>query len=120
LVSNYDSLYDGNIIQDNSSEGLFYEISFGAAVMRNNKLLRNGYARPAGISGGYTANLESSTSQRVEAYRNTIEVSAQGGNAMTIIAANRGYDSQTPHAHYISSATTFITTQSFGMAAGIL
>jgi hypothetical protein len=58
-------------------------------------------------SGGYSANLESSSSTGVEAYCNTIEVSAQGGNGMTIIADKRGDDLQAPNTYYISSGNYF-------------
>jgi hypothetical protein len=106
-ISTHDALFDNNTIADNPTEGLFHETSFGTTVMRNNKLLRNGYTHPASVSGGYASNLESSTSQGVEAYCNTIEVSAQGGNAMTIIASNRGNDVNPPYARYISSGNHF-------------
>jgi hypothetical protein len=106
-ISNYDGLYDNNTIADNDDSGAFHEISYGATVMRNNKLLRNAYNVPANGSGGFRTNLFSSTSQGVEAYCNTIEVSATGGNAMVILASDRGSDASPPSTKYISSGNYF-------------
>jgi hypothetical protein len=44
---------------------------------------------PSGTSWLYAANLLSSTSQGLEAYCNTVEVSAQGGNGMDILVQPR-------------------------------
>jgi len=104
---NYDSLYDNNTIVDNSDSGAFHEISYGGTVMRNNKLSNNGYNEPPVSSGGYHTNLFSSTSQGVEAYCNTIEVSATGGNAMVMLAADRGSDTFPPYQKFISSGNYF-------------
>jgi hypothetical protein len=82
------TLYDNNISADNTEQGIFYEISFGALV-RNNKLLRNGYIHPNNSFWLYGANLLSSSSQNVEAYCNDAEVSALGGNGLNIIAQVR-------------------------------
>ncbi|MBV9760536.1 MAG: right-handed parallel beta-helix repeat-containing protein [Acidobacteriaceae bacterium] len=90
-TDNIDLLVDGNTITDNTDEGAFVEISYSGTV-RNNKLFRNGF--PDAEHWLYGANLLSSTSRNVEAYCNTIEVSAQGGNGMDIIAQPRkGYTS---------------------------
>jgi hypothetical protein len=94
------ALVDGNTITDNTEQGAFHEISF-AATYRNNKLLRNGYIYPNGTDWLYAANLLSSNSQNVEAYCNTVEVSAQGGNGIDIIAQDRpGYVSNNNHFHH--------------------
>jgi parallel beta-helix repeat protein len=83
-TDNYGALYDGNTIADNTEQGVFHEISYNATV-RNNKLLRNGYIHPNLTFWLFSANLLSSISESVEAYCNTVEVSAQGGNGMDII-----------------------------------
>jgi Bacterial Ig domain/Right handed beta helix region len=88
-INNYNALYDGNTVADNTDQGIFHEISY-SAVVRNNKLLRNGSIYPNGTYWLYAANLLSSTSQGVEAYCNTIEVSAQGGNGADMLAQHRG------------------------------
>lgn len=88
-TNNYDTLYDDNVIADNADEGAFHEISY-SAVIRNNKLLRNGYIHSSGKDWLYAANLLSSSSQGVEAYCNTVEVSGKGGNGIDILGQNRG------------------------------
>jgi len=90
-TDNIDLLVDGNTITDNTDEGAFVEISYSGTV-RNNILLRNGF--PNTEAWLYGANLLSSTSRSVEAYCNTVEVAAQGGNGTDIIAQPRpGYSS---------------------------
>jgi parallel beta-helix repeat protein len=84
-------LYDNNIVEDNTDEGIFHEISL-ASTVRNNKLLRNGYIHPNWTFWLFGAGLLSSTSQGVEAYCNTVEISAKGGNGIDMIAQ--------PHARY--------------------
>ncbi len=87
-LNNYNVLYDNNIAADNTNVGIIHEISY-AATIRNNKLLRNGYPKPDGKSWLYGANLLSATSSNVEAYCNTVEVSAQGGNGIDVLTQNR-------------------------------
>jgi Bacterial Ig domain/Right handed beta helix region len=84
-TDNYGALYDGNTVADNTEQGIFHEISYHA-IVRNNKLLRNGYIHPTNTFWLFGANLLSSISQGVTAYCNTVEVSAQGGNGMDIIS----------------------------------
>ena len=86
----YDVLYDGNTAADNTAIGIIHEISYDA-IVRNNKLLRN---HPGNSSKKwlYAAQLLSASSQKVEAYCNTVEVSAQGGNGIDILTQDRpGY-----------------------------
>jgi parallel beta-helix repeat protein len=85
---NANVLYDGNTIEDNTEQGIFHEISKSATV-RNNRLLRNGYIHPDGTFWLYGAGLLSSSSQNVEAYCNTVEISSKGGNGMDIIGQPR-------------------------------
>jgi hypothetical protein len=87
-TGNYGALYDNNTSADNTEQGIFHEISY-YATMRNNKLLRNGYIHPNGSFWLYGANLLSSTSTNVNAYCNTVEVSAQGGNGIDILTQPR-------------------------------
>lgn len=88
-IKNYDVLYDNNTLENNTEAGISHEISF-AGIVRNNRLLKNGYTVPSEKAWLYGANLFSSTSQGLEAYCNTVEVSSQGGNGIDIIAQNRG------------------------------
>jgi hypothetical protein len=85
---NYGVLYDNNTSDDNTEVGLMHEISH-SAVIRNNRLRRNGYIAVDGGGWLYGANLLSATSSNVEAYCNTVEVSAQGGNGIDMLAQYR-------------------------------
>jgi parallel beta-helix repeat protein len=87
-TANYNAVYENNIVEDNAKEGILHEISY-AATIRNNKLLRNGYTIPNGTDWLFSGNLVSSTSQGVEAYCNTAEVSATGGNGLDILTQTR-------------------------------
>ena len=86
-TNNYTTLIDNNTVTDNW-DGIAVEVSYSATV-RNNRLLRNGYNYPSGTTWLYQGQLLSSTSQNVEAYCNTAEVSAEGGNGMSTIAQQR-------------------------------
>jgi len=88
-IKNYDILYDNNTVVGNTEGGIAHEISF-AGVVRNNKLLKNAYTKPSEKSWLYGASLLSSTSQGLEAYCNTVEISAEGGNGLDMILQNRG------------------------------
>jgi hypothetical protein len=87
-TANYGALYDNNISADNTEQGIFHELSY-YATMRNNKLLRNGYIHPNGSFWLYGADLLSATSRYVDAYCNTVEISAQGGNGLDILTQPR-------------------------------
>jgi hypothetical protein len=82
------ALYDGNISADNTEQGIFHEISY-ASTVRNNKLLRNGYIHPNNTFWLYGANVLSSTSNYLDVYCNTVEISAQGGNGLDMITQPR-------------------------------
>lgn len=99
-TNNIDTLADGNTVEDNTEEGLFNEISY-SATFRNNVLRRNGYVHADHNEWMYGANILSSTSHDVTAYCNTVEVSAEGGNGMNIIAQGRtGYTSANNYFHH--------------------
>jgi parallel beta-helix repeat protein len=86
-TDNYGTLVDNNTVADNW-DGIAIEVSYSGTV-RNNRLLRNGYLYPSGTTWLYQGQLLSATSQNVEAYCNTLEISAQGGNGMSMIAQPR-------------------------------
>jgi hypothetical protein len=99
-TGNINNLVENNVIADNTEQGVFDEISF-ALTVRNNMLLRNGYVHSKENEWMYGASILSSVSQNVVAYCNTVEVSAQGGNAMNIIAQVRpGYTSGGNYYHH--------------------
>jgi len=60
-----------------------------AVTIRNNTLVGNGYVYPTGTNWLYGANVLSATSQNVEAYCNTVEISSQGGNGIDILTQPR-------------------------------
>jgi parallel beta-helix repeat protein len=99
-IGNSGTLYDNNTVTDNTEHGIFHEISY-ASVARNNKLQRNGYIFPNGTMWLYGANLLSATSQGLEGYCNTVEVSSQGGNGTDILTQPRpGYSSSNNYFHH--------------------
>jgi len=99
-TNNIDTVAEGNTINDNTEQGLFNEVGY-AATFRNNVLRRNGYTHANHDEWMYGASILSSASQSVEAYCNTVEVSAQGGNGMNVIAQARpGYVSKNNYYHH--------------------
>lgn len=99
-TNNIEILAEGNTVNYNTEQGLFNEIGY-SAIFRNNVLEGNGYTHPNGSDWLYASSILSSTSQKVEAYCNTVTVVAQGGNAMGIIQQPRsGYN-------YISRSNYF-------------
>jgi len=108
-ISNRSTVFDGNTIRHNTGPGIMHEISWGATLVRNNQLLNNDYAHDVGSGGGWDANLFSSTSSGVEGYCNVIRVDAAGGNAMIVLASNRGADPylSPPDNAYRSSGNRF-------------
>jgi len=124
------TLVDGNTVVNNTEQGLFEEISY-AATIRNNIVQGNGYIYPNNSDWLYAAQILSSESQGVQAYCNSVQVSAKGGNGIDIIAQTRpGYTSANNYFHHNTvvflgesgftgganadpSDTTFFTTNKF-------
>lgn len=108
-ISNRSAVFDGNTILHNTGSGVMHEIGWGATLVRNNKLLNNDYTDDVGSGGGWGANLFSSTSSGVEAYCNVIRVDSAGGNAMIVLASDRGSDPYLPPPdnYYTSSGNRF-------------
>jgi parallel beta-helix repeat protein len=73
-LNNIHVIYEGNRVEDNSGQGIFHEISYDA-IIRNNTVLRNGWARAgwyygSGILVGHSPN--------VEVYGNIVKDNAHG------------------------------------------
>jgi parallel beta-helix repeat protein len=106
-TQNTNTLYDGNIVEHNTEQGIFHEIS-DAAIIRNNTITGNGYIHPDGTFWLYGAGILSSSSQDVEAYCNTVEMSTTGGNGIDIIAQPRLVDdTESMGNHFHHNTVTF-------------
>jgi PKD repeat protein len=75
-INNINVLYEGNRVEDNDLSGIFHEIGY-AAVIRNNRVSRNGRTRP---SPGWVdgAGILVAGSSNVEVYGNTLVDNWQG------------------------------------------
>jgi parallel beta-helix repeat protein len=81
--SNIRTLYEDNLVEDNTQEGIFHEISYDA-VIRNNTVRRNGHGRMAWM---YGAGILIAHSSNVTVYGNTL---VDNWNGITGIDQNRG------------------------------
>jgi hypothetical protein len=102
-----DSLIDGNIITDNVSAGIAYEIGRGSnTVVRNNIVQRSGQNNRFGNGPG--AAIRSQASSGVNMYCNVIEVDNQAGeNVLIMGASNRGNDPNPPYDYLSSTGNSF-------------
>jgi parallel beta-helix repeat protein len=82
-IDNRETLYEGNIVEDNAMSGIFHEISY-AATIRNNQLSRNGFAIPQKLRGGA---ITVTSSPDVEIYGNKMTGNHAG---ITINQDDRG------------------------------
>jgi parallel beta-helix repeat protein len=89
-TDNRGTLYEGNVVEDNSVCGIFHEISY-AAVVRNNTVRRNGFAHSTWVWG---AGILVAASSDVEIYGNIVEDNAGGINA---VQQERGVGKYGPH-----------------------
>jgi hypothetical protein len=67
-INNIRTLYEGNLVEDNTGAGIAHETSYDA-VIRNNVLRRNGF----GLGWIIGAGIEIAGSPNVEVYGNTLE-----------------------------------------------
>jgi len=100
-TNNINLLVDGNTVTNNTEQGLFVELSY-ATIFRNNVASGNGYIYPNGTNWLYGAQIMSSNSENVQAYCNSLQVSAAGGNGLSIVAQVRapGYISSNDYFHH--------------------
>jgi NPCBM/NEW2 domain/Right handed beta helix region len=89
-IDNIDTLFEENRVEDNGWMGIVHEISF-AAIIRNNTVLRNGFAFPGWAWG---AGILVAASPNVEIYGNVVDNNADG---ITVVQQARGEDSLGPH-----------------------
>ena len=82
---NIDTVYDNNLVEDNSVQGIIHEISY-AAVIKNNAVRRNGFGHPQ-VNSYWGAGIEIWQSPNVEIYNNVVEDNAHG---ITAVMTPRG------------------------------
>ena len=86
-ISSIRTLYENNVVMNNTRAGIFYETSYNA-VIRNNTILNNGSFAPD--DWFWNAQLQIAASQNVEAYGNVILVNSENnGNGIMLIQQNR-------------------------------
>ncbi|MBD3392502.1 MAG: hypothetical protein GF418_10495, partial [Chitinivibrionales bacterium] len=83
---NNNTLFEGNLIDSNAHAGIFHEIS-GAAIIRCNIIRDNGTAFDTWLWG---AQIQLAAASNTEVVNNVVQVSANGGNGITIIQQDRG------------------------------
>jgi parallel beta-helix repeat protein len=74
-IDNIDTLYEGNLVEDNADTGIFHEISYRATI-RNNTILRNGFDRQG--DWAYGAGILVAHSPDVAVYANSVEDNHNG------------------------------------------
>jgi len=85
-ISNIHSLYEGNRVFANSSEGIHHEISYDA-VIRDNQVFANGHGFDSWLFG---AQILVNTSRNVEVHGNHVEVARGYGDGIVLLQQERG------------------------------
>jgi hypothetical protein len=93
-IDSINTLYEGNLVQDNEGPGINHEISY-EAVIRYNTVERNGFGRSGWLWG---AGIQVSSSRGAEIYGNTV-----AGNRNGIAGAQQSRGSGTYGPHEISN-----------------
>lgn len=83
---NINVLYEDNIVVHNRGPGIFHEISYDATI-RHNVVMFNS---PIPAAWLYGAQILISSSRSAQIYDNLVVVSAEGGNAITVLQQFRG------------------------------
>lgn len=89
-VDNINTVYEKNVVEDNTGMGIFHEISYDA-VIRNNVVRRNGHSACQWL---YGAGILVAHSPNVEVYGNTVEDNCNG---IVGIQQDRGSGPYGPH-----------------------
>ena len=84
-IDNHNTLYEGNLVENNSHGGIVHEISYDA-VIRDNVLNGNGAGFDTWLWG---AGIIVQNSQNVEIYGNKVDMTV-GGNGISLIQQDRG------------------------------
>ena len=83
-INNIHTLYEDNVVVNNTGTGISHEISYDA-IIRNNIVMDNS-GDPRGWLWG--ANIKIQNSSNVDVYGNKIDMT--GGNGIALIEQNRG------------------------------
>ena len=89
-TDNIGTLYEHNVVEDNSGAGIFHEISYSATI-RNNQVRGNGFRSRGWLWEG---GIMLAGSQGVEIYGNTL---VDNYNGITLIQQNRGSGALGPY-----------------------
>lgn len=92
-TDNIDTTYANNTVEDNQTGGIMHEVSY-AAVIKNNTVSGNA---PDELVWLENAQILIQNSSSVQVYGNSVEVPANGGNAITIVNQNRGKGAYGPY-----------------------
>ncbi|MDA0350857.1 MAG: right-handed parallel beta-helix repeat-containing protein [Chloroflexi bacterium] len=85
-IDNRNTLYEGNLAENNDQSGIAHEISY-SAVIRNNIVRNNGLAFDTWLWG---AQILVQNSAQTSITGNTVTVAASGGDGIAVINQNRG------------------------------
>ena len=84
-IDNFASLYEDNLVEDNTDGGITHEISFSATI-RHNTFRRNGAEKTVWLWG---AAILVQNSRDVEVYENSVDMTG-GGNGISLVQQDRG------------------------------
>ncbi|MFC5353396.1 carbohydrate-binding domain-containing protein [Azospirillum himalayense] len=88
-IDNVGTLYENNVLVNNSGGGITHEISYDA-IIRNNVMVGNG-AKPQAEGWLWGGSIQIQNSQNVEAYGNKIDITGvKGANSIVMIQQDRG------------------------------
>lgn len=85
-INNIYTLYEGNLVEDNTDAGIFHEISYDA-IIRCNTVRRNGVGFDVWAWG---SQIQIAASPNVKVFNNTVEVGNGKGNGIFLIQQIRG------------------------------
>jgi len=93
-IDNINTLYDRNLVVNNTGEGIVHEISYDATITGN---IVKGNSNRAADFWLYGAQILISASRNVEVYDNIVETGGLGGNGITVLQQARGSGAYGPY-----------------------
>jgi parallel beta-helix repeat protein len=113
-VDNINTVFEKNVVEDNTGTGIFHEISYDA-IIRNNQVRRNGHSTCNWL---YGAGILVAHSSNVEVHGNTVEDNCNG---IVGIQQDRGAGPYGPHELknlYVHDNTVRMPSGQSGIADG--